>query len=178
MMSKKDKTSPNEYRTGGPIHHSASGALFAVGIFVALTFFGMVLTAGLLILRINPASQHKVIAALHIPEEAQGSSNEPHMDGLSMVCEEFGVFGQTISEFCEKYYELPTGIYIIRVVHNSPAALQGVLPGDILVKANGKALRSPDELQEIIDTCPVGELVTLNVNRKGKIFTVYFTPGV
>lgn len=178
MMSKKDNTSPNEYRTGGPIQHTASGALLAVGIFVSLTLVGMLLTAGLLILRVNSANQQKAIASLSIPKETQSSADEPHMDGLSMACAEFGVFGQVISEFCEKYYELPSGIYIIRVTPNTPASRQGVLPGDILVKANGKALSSPDELQEMIDTCPDGAFLTLDINRNGKLFTVYFTPGV
>jgi UDP-N-acetylmuramoyl-tripeptide--D-alanyl-D-alanine ligase len=56
--------------------------------------------------------------------------------------------------------------------------LQGVLPGDILVKANNQPLYSPDTLQEMIDTCPIGQLVTIDVSRKGRTFTVYFTPGV
>lgn len=178
MVSKKDKASPNEYRTGGPIHRGSYGALFAVGLFVLLTVSSMLFMAGFLLFRANPSGQHKVIAALQISEETQTNGDEPHMEGLSMVCAEFGVFGQTISAFCEKYYELPSGIYVIRVLQNTPAAIQGVLPGDILLKANGEALASPQKLQEIIDSCPIGELVTLDVSRKGKIFYVYFIPGV
>lgn len=178
MKEKKYNASLNEYRTGGPIHRSASGALFAVGIFVALTFLGMILTAGLLFLRVNPSGQHKVIAALSLPQETQVSGNEPHMEGFVVDCRELGIWGQTISEFCENYYALPSGIYVIRVAQNTPAALQGILPGDILLSANGQSLRSPQALQEIMDSCPTGELVALDVSRKGKIFTVYFIPGV
>lgn len=178
MMSKKGNTYPNEYRTGGSMHKNGNGAIFAVATFVTLAFLGMILTAGLLVLRANSMSRQKVIAALSISEETQSSNDEPHMEGLAMVCAEFGIFGQTISEFCEKYYELPSGIYVIRVVPGTPAAFHGVLPGDILVKANGKSLRSPDELQEIIITSSPGQSITLEINRKGKIFTVTFTPGV
>lgn len=178
MMSKKDKISPNEYRTGGPIHRSGYGALFAVGTFLLLTVSGMLLTAGLLILRTTPLGAQNVITSLNIPEETQNVSDEPHMEGLVMDCKELGITCQAISDFCEKYYELPAGIYVIRVVQHTPAAIQGVLPGDILVKANNQPLYSPDTLQEMIDTCPIGQLVTIDVSRKGRIFTVYFTPGV
>lgn len=177
MKSNNDRNSPNEYRTGGSVHRSGSGALLAVGLFVSLTFLGMILTAGMLILRVNPSGQQKVIAFLSVPKETQSSDNSPHMEGLVVSFAEFGIIGQTISEFCENYYELPSGIYVIRVAQHTQADIQGVLPGDILVAANGQPLDSPNSLQEVIDSCPTGELIPLDVSRKGKIFTVYFISG-
>lgn len=178
MMSKKGKTSPNEYRTGGPIHRNNCGALFAVGIFVFLTVAGMLLTAGFLSMRGHSLDTYKVIAALSVPEETHSGSNDLHMEGLVMDCKELGITCQAISEFCEKYYELPKGIYIIGVKRNAPAAYHGILPGDILMKVNGESLRSPEALQEIIASCPAGKPIALELNRKGKIFTIHFTPGV
>jgi membrane-associated protease RseP (regulator of RpoE activity) len=178
MKSKKDTFIPNEYRTGGSFLHNSSNTLFAVGTFVVFALLGIILTACLLILRVSATDQHKVIAALSIPQETQYSGNEPHMDGLVLDCKELGLTCQAISEFCQQYYELPPGVYIVRVAKNSPAAFRGILPGDILVRANGQAICSPAELQEIIHTCPAGTLLSLDVIRKEKIFTVYFTPGV
>ena len=176
-MFQKNKTYQNEYRTGGSIRHRSHNGDFAVGIFLLLTFIGMLLSAGSLSLRITNLSTHKVIASLGVPDETLHINPDLHMEGLVMDCEELGVTCQSISRFCENYYDLPAGIYIIRVDKHTPAALQGILPGDILVKANGRPLRLPATLQSIIDQCPKGESIELEFIRKEKTYTVNLTPG-
>ena len=172
----KNKVSQNEYRTGSHIHQRSYGALFAVGIFLFLTVTGMLLTAALLNLRVRTSRSHKVIAALEPPAETVSLNNDLHMEGVVMHFFELGITGQSISEFCKQYYELPTGIYIVSVQGHAPTALHGVLPGDILTKANKESLHSPTVLQNIINQCPVGEFVELEFVRQGKTYTVYFTP--
>lgn len=176
-MSRKNTPYQNEYRTGGPIRRRGYGALFAVGIFLFFTITGMLLTAALLSLRVSTLGAHKVIASLDAPEETINLSNDLHMEGLVMDCVELGVTCQSISEFCENYYELPQGIYIVRVEKHTPAARQGVLPGDILIKANGAPLRLPTALQSIIEQCPKGQSIALEFVRNGKTYTVNLTPG-
>ena len=176
-MLRKDKTYQNEYHTGGPIRGRGYGALFAVGMFLFFTVTGMLLAAGLLSLRVNTLGAHKAIASLDPPEETLNLSYDLHMDGLVMDCAELGITYQSISEFCENYYELPQGIYVVRVEKHTPAAQLGVLPGDILIKANGKPLRLPTTLQIIIDQCPEGQSIALEFIRNKKSYTVNLTPG-
>jgi len=176
MMSQEDKSYQNEYRTGGPMRHRSSGA-FAVGLFVFFAVTGMFLTACLLSLRIHNLATHKVIATLDTTDETQNIQSDLYMEGLVTDCTELGFTYQTISPFCEKYYELPEGIYIVRVEKHTPAARHGVLPGDILIKANGVALRFPATLQSIIEQCPKGASVELEFIRKGKTYTAHLTPG-
>ena len=172
----KNKVSQNEYRTGGHIRHRSYGALFAVAIFLFLTVMGMLLTAIILSLRVSSFGAHKVIASLEAPDDTNNVGDDLHMDGLVMDCTELGITFQSISDFCENYYELPAGIYIVRVQKHTPAARHGILPGDILTKANKESLHSPTVLQNIINQCPVGEYVELEFVRQGKTYTVYFTP--
>ena len=175
-MHRKDKNHQNEYRTGGPIHRRSWNALFAVGIFLFFAVIGMLLTALLLGLRINTLGAHKVIASLDVPDETMNLNNDLHMEGLVMDCAELGITCQSISEFCENYYKLPRGIYIVRTKAHTPAARHGVLPGDILTKVNGKPLRLPTTLQSILDENPKGQPIELEFIRKEKIFTITLTP--
>lgn len=175
-MFRKDKTYQNEYRTGGPIHRRSYGALFAVGIFLFFAITGMLLTAGLLSLRINTLSAHKVIASLSDPNNLHSIRDDLHMDGLVMDCAELGVTCQSISDFCQNYYELPQGIYIVRVEKHSIAALHGVLPGDILIRANGNPLWLPATLQNILDQNSKGQPIAFEFIRKDKTYTVTLAP--
>lgn len=176
-MLRKDKTYQNEYRTGGPIHHRSYSALFTVGIFLFFVVTGMLLAAGLLGLRVSSLGAYQVIASLDSPEETMNLSSDLHMEGFVMDCTELGITCQIISEFCENYYELPQGIYVVRVEKHTPAAQLGVLPGDILTKANGEPLRLPTALQSIIDQCPEGQSIALEFIRNEKSYTVNLTPG-
>lgn len=171
-----DKNYQNEYRTGGPIHRRSWGALFAVGMFLIFAVVGMLLTAALLGLRVSTLGAHKIIASLDTPEETITFNTDLHMEGLVMECAELGITCQSISEFCENYYELPQGIYIVRIEGNTPAAQCGVLPGDVLTKANGTPIRLPATLQSILDQNPKGQSIELEFIRKEKTYTITLTP--
>ena len=174
-MLRKDKTYQNEYRTGGPIHHRSYGALFTVGIFLLFVVTGMLLAAGLLGLRVSFLGAYQVIASLDAPEETMNLSSDLHMEGFVMDCTELGITCQSISEFCENYYELPQGIYVVRVEKHTLAAQHGVLPGDILVRANGSPLRLPAALQNILAQSPRQPIV-LDFIRNGKTYSIMLTP--
>lgn len=57
------------------------------------------------------------------------------------------------------------GSLVARVVRNSPAATAGIRPGDVIQSVNGKAVRTPSEVQQALDTTRVGESVRLQVRR-------------
>lgn len=177
MMTEKGKAHLNEYRTGGTAHHSGSAPLLAVGIFLFLTVLGMLLTAGFLFLRATPLGNHKVIASLETAQNLQNTGDNLHMRGTVMNCQQLGITCQSISPFCERYYQLPPGVYVIHVEQYAPAAQRGILPGDVIISANGRPIFAPDMLLEIFHTNPPGNLISIDVNRKGKVFTVYFAAG-
>jgi serine protease Do len=57
------------------------------------------------------------------------------------------------------------GITVVRVVENSPAAGAGLLPGDVLLEANGVSLGHPDTLADLIDALAPGSPIKLRLER-------------
>ena len=50
---------------------------------------------------------------------------------------------------------------------NTPAAAAGLRAGDRIVSVNGKPLSSLGQLQSVVETAPIGEELTLLVERGG-----------
>ncbi len=71
-----------------------------------------------------------------------------------------------------------TGVIVVRVVEDSPAALGGILKGDILVKVDGVAVNTPSQVQEQIETKAVGEDLPIEINRQGQQQTLIIKTGV
>jgi PDZ domain-containing protein len=60
-----------------------------------------------------------------------------------------------------------TGAEISLVLPNSPAAAEELRPGDVIVKAAGRAIGNPSELRDAFATVEPGEPVTITVQRAG-----------
>jgi S1-C subfamily serine protease len=61
------------------------------------------------------------------------------------------------------------GIAIKKVVENSPAQIGGLLPGDVIQKINGKPIKIEAQVHKIVESSTVGDILTIEVNRNGKI---------
>jgi membrane-associated protease RseP (regulator of RpoE activity) len=173
-----ENNSPNEYRTGGHMPLQQPGGLLAVVIAILLAFTCMFLTAGFMVLRSDPLGENEVLASLYVPDCTTVPQGDLHMDGEVTTLDTVGITCQSISEFCEKYYELPAGIYILQVADGSPASRQGVLPGDVLVRVNGEALRLPATLRSILQDAAPNTLLELEFSRKGNSYTIHILSGV
>jgi len=68
--------------------------------------------------------------------------------------------------------KIETGVKIVKVVPESPAAEAGLRAGDILLKVNGEAMPTPAKVVETIGGRRVGDKVKLTVLREGVEFTV------
>ncbi len=69
------------------------------------------------------------------------------------------------------------GVLIMRVVHNSPAAAAGVLRGDVIQKIGDREITKSETVQQIVQQSEVGDLLTIEINRNGKIITLDVAPG-
>jgi S1-C subfamily serine protease len=70
-----------------------------------------------------------------------------------------------------------TGAYITDLDANSPAALAGLVPGDVVTALNEKPFRNPRELLSEIRQLAPGSKATLTVFRNGQIVVVPVTVG-
>ena len=68
--------------------------------------------------------------------------------------------------------DLNQGVVVAQVGDNTPAARAGVRSGDIIVKVNGREIRSRAELRTAIGLLRVGETIRLEILRDGKPRTV------
>ena len=70
-----------------------------------------------------------------------------------------------------------TGALVATVTPNSPAAKAGLKPGDVIVSASGKPIKSVHDLPRLVASMPPGQQLELNVRRGGKDMTVAATTG-
>lgn len=67
----------------------------------------------------------------------------------------------------------PQGVIINRIIPDSPAEKGGLLPGDILLKIGGVAVKNPPDVQERIEESEVGKKLMIEINRGGKILSIF-----
>jgi len=72
-----------------------------------------------------------------------------------------------LSEEVAKENNLVVGVYVKTVDDFSAGEKAGIKPGDVIVKADGKDVKTNAELNEIRDTHKIGEEMTITVNRNG-----------
>ncbi|RZM75438.1 HhoA/HhoB/HtrA family serine endopeptidase [Leptolyngbya iicbica] len=68
------------------------------------------------------------------------------------------------------------GILIADVVGNSPAARAGLKQGDILVSVGGQPVTEAAEVQNLVEAAGVGQNLSLQVRRNGRVETVTVQP--
>ncbi|HUU10795.1 MAG TPA: trypsin-like peptidase domain-containing protein [Phycisphaerae bacterium] len=85
----------------------------------------------------------------------------------------YGFVGIEIQEVAEEQAkatgaEVGEGAYVVRVLPDAPGAKAGIKTGDVVVAIDDAAVRSPDDVIQIVQATPVGEKVSLVVLRDGK----------
>lgn len=76
-----------------------------------------------------------------------------------------GIKGNDVSSEYAKYYNMPEGIYVGEVTKDSPAEAGSMLRGDIIVKLDGKEVRSMTGLKEKLSAKKAGTKIKLTVKR-------------
>lgn len=79
-----------------------------------------------------------------------------------------GISGRDLDELTAKRNNLVVGIYVASVDEFSAAEKAGIKAGDVIVKADGKEIKTMNELNEIKNTHNIGDTMTVTINRNGK----------
>ena len=78
-----------------------------------------------------------------------------------------GISGESISLFYQRYYRLPSGMYITSVTPNSNAAKVGIQEGDVLISVDGSKVYSQSDLDTLLYSYSAGDTVTIVIYRGG-----------
>jgi len=68
------------------------------------------------------------------------------------------------------------GALIVEVVQGGPAHAGGVLPGDVVVKLDGRPIRSPESLRFAASLARIGQVTQVEVVRNGQHKILQVTP--
>ncbi len=79
-----------------------------------------------------------------------------------------GISGIDLDDSTAKRYNLVLGVYVKTVQNFSPAEKAGLQSGDVIIQADGKDIKTMDELNEIKNSHKIGDTMTLKVNRSGQ----------
>ncbi|MPM14342.1 hypothetical protein SDC9_60704 [bioreactor metagenome] len=79
-----------------------------------------------------------------------------------------GITVTTITEDIAAENDVPVGAYVESVVIGQPSDIAGLLAGDIIVEANGKTIKTQDDLVSVIKSCLVGDELKIKVYRDGE----------
>ena len=86
-----------------------------------------------------------------------------------------GIKGEGVSPFYQRYYMMPSGLFITELDPGSDAAAKGIQTDDILISINGKYISSMEDLNYVLYGCEVGETVETVIYRAGKQYLVSLT---
>ncbi|MBD7915148.1 trypsin-like peptidase domain-containing protein [Clostridium sp. Sa3CUN1] len=93
------------------------------------------------------------------------------IEALSKPILNLGISIREITSDLSKQLKLEEGLYIVEVTEFSPAEKAGLKGGDLIVKFDGKRIKTFEELKEIRDTKEEGDVVSVEVIRNGETKT-------
>ena len=82
-----------------------------------------------------------------------------------------GVMGDSVDEALrdEENLRVNKGFFVAKLEPGSAAQLSGILPGDVIIEANGKDVGSYDDLVGVMEFAKVGDVIDLKIQRKNKV---------
>ena len=86
-----------------------------------------------------------------------------------------GITGLDLDEKTAEYNKLVVGIYVKDIETFSAAEKAGIKIGDVIIAADGKQVKTMDELNSIKNSHNIGDQMTLKVNREGKEIDITLT---
>ena len=88
-----------------------------------------------------------------------------------------GISGRDLNEATAKRYNMVEGIYIVTVDEFSAAEKAGLKVGDVIIEADGKRIKTMNELNEIKNTHSIGDTMKLKIHRDGAEKEITLTLG-
>lgn len=159
-----------EYATGSVEPPKNYRGFFSALLMLVIFLGGLISALNIANVRLFQALfGEKDTATVRFVEDVEFSA-PPKTEGYTCI-DSLGIQGRLLSEFDQRYFDLPQGIYI-----SAPSALVPDLQvGDVLLKVGGEKIFDRDALAAFIDNHEHGLTVTLEIYREGKYQTLTAT---
>lgn len=69
------------------------------------------------------------------------------------------------------------GVLLVRIVSESPAAIGGLKPGDVIKTINNQPVSKVDELQKLVENSQIGTPLKVQVDRQGRTVKLTVSPA-
>ncbi|WP_413176172.1 HhoA/HhoB/HtrA family serine endopeptidase [Anabaena azotica] len=69
------------------------------------------------------------------------------------------------------------GVLLVRIVSESPAAVGGLKPGDVIKSINNQPVSKVDEVQKLVENSQIGTPLQVQVDRQGKTVQLTVNPA-
>ncbi|MBI1799503.1 MAG: PDZ domain-containing protein [Candidatus Eisenbacteria bacterium] len=103
------------------------------------------------------------------PTPEKGAAAPRDASGATSAKPWLGVYTQNLTdELREGLGATTEGVLVSQVLTGSPAEKAGLKAGDVIVTFAGKAMRSPDDLQDAVRAAKSGDRADLEISRDGK----------
>lgn len=101
------------------------------------------------------------------PGSASTLTNPAHESWLGLIVKD-------TDEATTKKLKLPhvTGVLVVSVIPDSPAAKAGFQPNDVILQFDGQRVRSVAQLHRLIKETPADRTVDVRISRQGKLQTL------
>ena len=165
----------NFYQTGNthmPKNHRGLIAFLLVVIILLGSVVGFLGMMNIRLFRALDEISAQSTVPMRFDDEGNTVPSTPLMVDGAAGTPVLGLSGYILSSFDQMVYRLPQGFYILSA--EGDAQVQGILPGDVLVKVGGVSVTDIEALKSLVQSCRVGERVSLEIVRSGKehIFSV------
>ncbi|MDY3766812.1 MAG: S1C family serine protease [Lachnospiraceae bacterium] len=77
-----------------------------------------------------------------------------------------GITGRTVNETISEELDMPQGMYVTAVTTDSPAMLNGIQCGDIVVAIKNNKIENQKDYQNVLKQCTIGEEIPIRIMRK------------
>lgn len=158
----------DSYETGSTRPPKQRGALVAFLLVLVLVLGGLSSALGIINIRLlqRLAEAEPTPETVYVFEEDL-PSNVTHADNLSKDrVERLGLWGQTVSDFDRRFYDLPQGVLVTDVSRQLPADLAGIRSGDVIVSLGGTPVQTLEQLVAAADAAAPGAPLQVEFYRQ------------
>jgi len=123
------------------------------------------------------ATKAPIFVAPHVLQAVQTLPTQPTEPPPALVAKKFGMHMQTLDERLARAFQLPHagGVLVAFVEEHSQAAQDGINRGDIIMRVDGKAIKTLDDLMGVLATDGPEQHI-LNVIRQQHEVTIRLQP--